>query len=159
MHLGFIASLLVRFMLANKNLLPAGWSSRVLIQCGVRFAEIWDIFNEMYESQVRSFRLLSPFSIRSHSGNEMKRCHLSTTKQMCRPFLLKLLFLSRIGWLRPFDRRPISCGVNSQLVVSTLRLINTCRSSNRVASKQRICMKVPNVSLGSTGKNTLARLL
>ncbi|KJA29400.1 hypothetical protein HYPSUDRAFT_32851 [Hypholoma sublateritium FD-334 SS-4] len=53
--LRFIAALLVRFMLANKNTLPAGWASRILIQCGVRFAEIWDIFNEMYESQVPPF--------------------------------------------------------------------------------------------------------
>jgi len=52
---GFIATLLVRFMLANKNELPSGWAARVLIQCGVRFPEIWDVFHEMYESQVRSF--------------------------------------------------------------------------------------------------------
>ena len=50
--LGFIATLLVRFTLANKNTLTPGWSARVLIQCGVRFAEIWDVFHEMYESQV-----------------------------------------------------------------------------------------------------------
>ena len=50
--LGFIATLLVRFTLANKNALTPGWAARVLIQCGVRFAEIWDVFHEMYESQV-----------------------------------------------------------------------------------------------------------
>ena len=49
-------------MLANKNTLPAGWASRILIQCGVRFAEIWDIFNEMYESQVRIYLWASHFS-------------------------------------------------------------------------------------------------
>jgi hypothetical protein len=51
--LGYIASLIVRFLLANKAGLPAGWAARLLIQCGVQFAEIWDVFNEMYESQVR----------------------------------------------------------------------------------------------------------
>lgn len=49
---GFIATLLVRFTLANKNTLTPGWAARILIQCGVRFAEIWDVFHEMYESQV-----------------------------------------------------------------------------------------------------------
>jgi len=49
---GFIATLLVRFTLANKNTLTSGWAARVLIQCSVRFAEIWDVFHEMYESQV-----------------------------------------------------------------------------------------------------------
>jgi nuclear pore complex protein Nup155 len=49
---GFVATLLVRFTLANKDTLTPGWAARVLIQCGVRFAEIWDVFHEMYESQV-----------------------------------------------------------------------------------------------------------
>ncbi|KAF8971407.1 nucleoporin [Flammula alnicola] len=53
--LRFITTLLVRFMLANKNILPAGWAARILVQCGVRFAEIWDLFHEMYESQVPPF--------------------------------------------------------------------------------------------------------
>lgn len=44
--------LIVRFLLANKDSLPAGWAARLLIQCGVQFSEIWDVFNEMYESQV-----------------------------------------------------------------------------------------------------------
>lgn len=49
---GYIASLIVRFLLANKTALPTGWAARLLIQCGVQFTEIWDVFNEMYESQV-----------------------------------------------------------------------------------------------------------
>ncbi|KDR84906.1 hypothetical protein GALMADRAFT_233368 [Galerina marginata CBS 339.88] len=53
--LRYIATLLIRFMLANKGTLPAGWAARILIQCGVRFAEIWDLFHEMYESQVPPF--------------------------------------------------------------------------------------------------------
>ena len=52
---GFIATLLVRFTLANKSTLTPGWAARVLIQCGIRFAEIWDVFHEMYESQVINF--------------------------------------------------------------------------------------------------------
>ena len=35
--LGFIATLLVRFTLANKNMLTPGWAARVLIQCDVQF--------------------------------------------------------------------------------------------------------------------------
>ncbi|CAA7258664.1 unnamed protein product [Cyclocybe aegerita] len=53
--LRFIATLLVRFLLANKIVLPTGWAARILIQCGVRFSEIWDVFHEMYESQVPPF--------------------------------------------------------------------------------------------------------
>jgi len=53
--LRFIATLLVRFTLVNKDVLPAGWAARILIQCGVRFAEIWDLLHEMYESQVPPF--------------------------------------------------------------------------------------------------------
>jgi nuclear pore complex protein Nup155 len=50
--LGHIATLLVRFVLANKGILPYGWAPRVLVQCGVPYTEIWDVFHEMYESQV-----------------------------------------------------------------------------------------------------------
>ena len=45
--------MLVRFSLANKGALPYGWAPRILIQCGVPYHEVWDIFHEMYESQVR----------------------------------------------------------------------------------------------------------
>jgi len=51
---GYIATLIVRFLLANKTILPAGWAARLLVQCGVQFGEIWDVFHEMYESQVNS---------------------------------------------------------------------------------------------------------
>ncbi|PPQ62740.1 hypothetical protein CVT24_000434 [Panaeolus cyanescens] len=53
--LRFVATLLIRFLLVNKSELPAGWAARILIQSGVRFSEIWDIFHEMYESQVPPF--------------------------------------------------------------------------------------------------------
>ena len=49
---GHVASLLVRFSLTHKGELPYGWAPRILIQCGVPHGEIWEIFNEMYESQV-----------------------------------------------------------------------------------------------------------
>lgn len=57
--LGFIASILVHFRLRYKQVLPTGWASRILIQCGVRYAEIWDILHEMYESQVKNFLILN----------------------------------------------------------------------------------------------------
>ena len=47
-----IATLLVRFMLANKGDLPFGWAPRVLVQCRVPYIDLWDVFHEMYESQV-----------------------------------------------------------------------------------------------------------
>ncbi|KAI0695140.1 nucleoporin [Cytidiella melzeri] len=50
-----IASLLVRFGLTNKGLLPYGWAPRILVQCGVSYAEVWDVFHEMYESQIPPF--------------------------------------------------------------------------------------------------------
>ena len=50
---GHIASVLVRYSLANKGDLPFGWAPRILVQCGVPYPEIWDILYEMYESQVR----------------------------------------------------------------------------------------------------------
>lgn len=62
--LGHIASLLVRFRLAHKDAVSYGWAPRILVQCGVPYHEVWDIFHEMYESQVcgHSYRL---FSIKS----------------------------------------------------------------------------------------------
>jgi len=53
--LRFIAKLLVRFTLANKQLVPHGWAPRVLVQCRVPFTDIWDVFHEMYESQIPPF--------------------------------------------------------------------------------------------------------
>ncbi|KAL6309880.1 nucleoporin [Sparassis latifolia] len=50
-----IASLLVRFNLAHKGTVAYGWAPRILVQCGVPHSEIWDILNEMYESQIPPF--------------------------------------------------------------------------------------------------------
>ncbi|KAJ7487525.1 nucleoporin [Mycena galericulata] len=50
-----IATLLVRFSLANKGSLPFGWAPRILVQCGVPFPEVWDVLHEMYESHVPPF--------------------------------------------------------------------------------------------------------
>lgn len=43
---------MVRFALNHKGVLPYGWAPRILVQCGVPYVEIWDVFHEMYESQV-----------------------------------------------------------------------------------------------------------
>ncbi|KAG6818004.1 hypothetical protein H0H87_009159 [Tephrocybe sp. NHM501043] len=53
--LRFIATLLVRFTLANKNVVVYGWAPRILNQCGVPYTDVWDVFHEMYESQVPPF--------------------------------------------------------------------------------------------------------
>lgn len=53
-HAGHIATILVRFALNHKGVLPYGWAPRVLVQCGVPYVEIWDVFHEMYESQVNA---------------------------------------------------------------------------------------------------------
>ncbi|KAJ6519744.1 nucleoporin [Mycena sanguinolenta] len=50
-----IATLLVRFSLANMGTLPFGWAPRILVQCGVPFPEVWDVLHEMYESHVPPF--------------------------------------------------------------------------------------------------------
>ncbi|KAJ6575033.1 nucleoporin [Mycena capillaripes] len=50
-----IATLLVKFSLANKGALPFGWAPRILVQCGVPFPEVWDVLHEMYESHVPPF--------------------------------------------------------------------------------------------------------
>lgn len=47
-----VATLIVRFALSHKGVLPNGWAPRLLVQCGVRYDEIWDVLHEMYESQV-----------------------------------------------------------------------------------------------------------
>ncbi|TFK30342.1 nucleoporin [Coprinopsis marcescibilis] len=51
----FVSQLLVRFMLANKGDVPHGWVSRLLVQCGVPYVEIWEVLHNMYESQVPPF--------------------------------------------------------------------------------------------------------
>ncbi|KAL4070880.1 nucleoporin, partial [Scleroderma citrinum] len=50
-----IASLLVRFSLKYWTQLPKGWAPRLLIQCGVPHADVWDVLHEMYESHVPPF--------------------------------------------------------------------------------------------------------
>ena len=47
-----IARLLVEFQLANTDAVPSGWVVRVLARCGIPHVEIWDVFHQMYESQV-----------------------------------------------------------------------------------------------------------
>jgi hypothetical protein len=84
--LGHIASLLIRFELAHKGELPYGWAPRILVQCGVPYHEVWDIFHEMYESQVSISDVfaantgLTPFA--------SIRYRRSTTKPTCRVFRL-----------------------------------------------------------------------
>ena len=45
--------LLVRFHLAHVDDIPPGWVPRILVQCGIPYAEIWDVLHQMYDSQVR----------------------------------------------------------------------------------------------------------
>ena len=49
---GELARLLVEFQLANADVAPPGWAVRVLARCGIAYMEIWDVFHQMYESQV-----------------------------------------------------------------------------------------------------------
>ncbi|KAH0838249.1 nucleoporin [Lanmaoa asiatica] len=53
--LRYIATLLISFSLRNRAQLPKGWTPRVLVQCGVPHAEIWDVLHDMYESHVPPF--------------------------------------------------------------------------------------------------------
>jgi hypothetical protein len=47
-----IARLLVEFQLANTDIVPPSWAVLVLVRCGIPYVEIWDVFHQMYESQV-----------------------------------------------------------------------------------------------------------
>ncbi|KIY65128.1 nucleoporin [Cylindrobasidium torrendii FP15055 ss-10] len=53
--LRIVAELLARFTLDHLDILPYGWTPRILIQCGVPYFEIWDILNGMYESHIPPF--------------------------------------------------------------------------------------------------------
>lgn len=50
-----IALLLVRFQLANAAAISSGWVPRILVQCGVPYAEAWDVLHQMYDSQIPPF--------------------------------------------------------------------------------------------------------
>ncbi|TRM60230.1 Non-repetitive/WGA-negative nucleoporin C-terminal-domain-containing protein [Schizophyllum amplum] len=50
-----IAHLLVRFRLNHKGQIDDGWPARILVDCNVPYAEVWDLFHEMYESQIPPF--------------------------------------------------------------------------------------------------------
>jgi len=50
-----IALLLVRFHLGHTDVVPTGWVPRILIQCGVPYAETWDVLHQMYDSQIPPF--------------------------------------------------------------------------------------------------------
>jgi nuclear pore complex protein Nup155 len=56
---GYLARLLVKFQLANADVAPPGWAVRVLARCGTAYMDIWDVFHQMYESQVPPFSLQS----------------------------------------------------------------------------------------------------
>lgn len=49
---GYVVTLLVQFALRNKGSRPSGWAPRVLRECEIPYSEIWELFHEMYESQV-----------------------------------------------------------------------------------------------------------
>ncbi|KAI0068445.1 nucleoporin [Artomyces pyxidatus] len=51
----FVARLLVFYQLGHTDVVPPGWVPRILIQCGVPYADIWDVLHQMYESQVPPF--------------------------------------------------------------------------------------------------------
>ena len=120
---GHIASLLVRFSLANKNVLPYGWSPRILVQCGVPYAEVWDVFHEMYESQVSktlSVSFYNLFVLRCVSS----RYHHSMNKQMSKLSHLILRCFSRTGWTMSSDRNLLPL-VASSLFIGSTRLWNS----------------------------------
>ncbi|TFY73690.1 hypothetical protein EWM64_g10322, partial [Hericium alpestre] len=54
-----IAMLLVRFHLAHVDDIPPGWVPRILVQCGIPYAEVWDVLHQMYDSQVPPFNTQS----------------------------------------------------------------------------------------------------
>lgn len=85
--------LLISFSLRNRAQLPKGWAPRVLVQCGVPYAEIWDVLHDMYESHVRSLIL----AVHGKLLRWYTRFHPSTIKPAFRRYLQTLLFCSVIG--------------------------------------------------------------
>ncbi|KAI0304810.1 nucleoporin [Russula brevipes] len=61
----YIARLLVEFQLTNSDVVPPGWVVRVLARCSIPYVEIWDVFHQMYESQVPPFSSQSAVQILS----------------------------------------------------------------------------------------------
>jgi hypothetical protein len=120
---GFVATLLVRFALANKGTVPYGWAPRILVQCNVPYVEVWDVFHEMYESQVILSSLdIIPFNKLTGYG----RFHPSMIKPMCRPYPLISQFFLQTGWRKPRDRNHTPRDEGNFLWVGLiLRLINT----------------------------------
>ena len=65
-----IARLLVEFQLANTDVVPPGWAVRMLARCSIPYVEIWDVFHQMYESQVcDNLRFIVPNSHFSRKGS------------------------------------------------------------------------------------------
>jgi nuclear pore complex protein Nup155 len=76
-----IARLLVEFQLANTDIVPPSWAVLVLVRCGIPYVEIWDVFHQMYESQVclamhaPPSRALTPLARSRHSAhNRQSKC-------------------------------------------------------------------------------------
>jgi hypothetical protein len=72
-----IARLLVVFQLANTDAVPPGWVVRVLARCGKPYVEIWDVFHQMYESQVCGIGARSSTQSGSHFSLQGSPVHLA----------------------------------------------------------------------------------
>lgn len=150
---GLVATLLVRFMLSNKGTVPLGWSPRILVQCGVPFVEVWDVFHEMYESQVR---MISTYLIKSPRRRVFfGRFHLSTIKRMSRQFRQKLLFYCQIGSVKRCGLNHRLSELNFLLDVLILRSTSIWSSWNQVVPKQERHTKTSSGSSDGTGNPTV----
>jgi hypothetical protein len=96
--IGELARLLVEFQLANADVAPPGWAVRVLARCGIAYMEIWDVFHQMYESQVCMSRA------RNHKNRLLKKTLSPLARFLhspySRPFKhsqLRSAYFSRIG--------------------------------------------------------------
>ncbi len=137
---------MVRFLLANKTLLPAGWAARLLVQCGIQFGEIWDVFHEMYESQVTQ-KSLSWVNKPYYCTRFLR----STTKPMFKRFRQKLLSSLPTGSRKQLGRkqRPLEWSFLSPAWI--LPLTTTFPSWAQIVRKQEPCMKMQNASCASIG--------
>lgn len=88
-----IARLLVEFQLANTDVVPPGWVVQVLARCGIPYVEIWDVFHQMYESQVRD----NPCYYRAEFSLLLQRFPRSAHNRLSRCSQQQSAYFSRIG--------------------------------------------------------------
>lgn len=137
-----IARLLVEFQLANTEVVPPGWVVRVLARCGIPYAQIWDVFHQMYESQVCN----DPGFIKPNSHFFLPRSPRSAHNQLSKYSQRQSACFSRIGW-----RRKSALLANISLRIASTLPWSCISKSWKQGMLRRLHGKVMNAFVGSLG--------